>query len=145
MSERDITITKLQRCEQGWWTARVTVNGHPTVSVDRRYGSWMAEVRTAPRVQQWARKDVGPEIAARLQEKVRPIERRERLEVQEGISREQHRRMMAFRELKPSAKDLAARKDEVEDELAGELRGVTLERIYTEPAFAWARPIGWAA
>lgn len=61
-----LTITKLSN-EDGYWTARVTLNGQ-TVDVDRRYGSWHAfkvnrETRT--------RHDVMPAVAAALQERVR--------------------------------------------------------------------------
>jgi hypothetical protein len=72
-------ITKLGRDpEEGFWTARVTPAGGTTLEVDRRYGSWQANVRDAPGVQSFHREDVLPHVAAALQERVRPVERAER-------------------------------------------------------------------
>jgi hypothetical protein len=71
----DITITKLERdAAEGFWRARV--NGVP---VDRRYGCWQSEVRAAPHSRDFVRRDVLPPVAAKLQAKVRPIEKAERL------------------------------------------------------------------
>lgn len=71
MSERQFTVTKLQRSEQGYWTARVTPVGGDTVEVHRRFGSWLRDVpggyRELP--QGWP---------TALQERVRLLERRER-------------------------------------------------------------------
>jgi hypothetical protein len=78
MSARELTITKLERAPEGYWRARVTGSDGVTVDVDRRWGSWQAEVRAASRVQRFVRKDVEPWAAERLQDRVRPLERRER-------------------------------------------------------------------
>lgn len=138
MNEPELTITKLRRCDGGWWTARATIDG-VTVEVDCRYGSWQAEVRAAPRVQQHVRKDLDPSVARRLQEKVRPLERQERAAIAVARKREEARRLAEFRELKPSEKDLARRQLEIADELDEETRGVTLARLLTEERFAWAQ------
>jgi hypothetical protein len=74
---RPFTITMVRRDpEHGFWRARVT-NG-TTVDVDRRDGSWKAEVRTAPGARTFVRREVMPRVAAALQERVRPLERAER-------------------------------------------------------------------
>lgn len=76
---RDFTITCVHRDpEHGFWRARVT-NG-ASYDVDRRWGSWQAEVRTAPRAHTFARRDVMPDVARALQEHVRPLERAEKAE-----------------------------------------------------------------
>lgn len=81
MSERrDFTITCVRRDpEHGFWRARVT-NG-ATYDVDRRYGSWQAEVRAAPRSHTFVRRDVMPAVARALQDRVRAAERAERTAV----------------------------------------------------------------
>ena len=76
MNSRDLTITKLERAPEGYWRARVTGPDGVTVDVDRRDGAWFAEVRAAPRSQTMVRRDVLPHIAAALQAKVRPLERK---------------------------------------------------------------------
>ncbi len=76
MTRRPFTITKLQRHQDGYWTARVSCNG-TTITVDRRYGSWQADVRTAPGSRQFARRFVLPHVAAELQRQVKQAERRE--------------------------------------------------------------------
>ncbi len=75
MSERRaFTITCLQRDpDGGFWRARVT-NG-VTIEVDRRFGSWQANVRSAPGARSFERRDVLPDVARALQEKVRPMDR----------------------------------------------------------------------
>ena len=79
MSRPDLpswTITKLTR-ERGYWQARVSVNGDG-VDVDRRYGSWRAIVRDGPRRRTFHVEEVHPDLAASLQAKVRPIDRKEK-------------------------------------------------------------------
>ncbi len=74
---RPFTITCLHRDEEhGFWRARVT-NG-VTIDVDRRAGSWQADVRSAPGARSFTRRDVLPDVAKALQERVRPLERAER-------------------------------------------------------------------
>lgn len=71
----ELTITKLQRDEDGFWTARVSINGD-TVPVTRRFGVW----GTVPEAGRW--RPLLTEYAERLQERVRPIEKRERQELE---------------------------------------------------------------
>jgi hypothetical protein len=70
-----LRITCVRRVEgdaaKGYWTARVTVGGR-TYDVDRRSGSWR---RDHPTREGW-RIDLPADIAAELQRKVRPLERR---------------------------------------------------------------------
>lgn len=67
----DLRITCLRRDEaEGFWRARVTANGGPTVAVDRRFGSW----RTSAEPHRF----VLPAVATALQARVRPIEKAER-------------------------------------------------------------------
>lgn len=74
---RPFTITMVRRDpEHGFWRARVT-NG-VTVDVDRRDGSWKAEVRTESGSRTFVRREVMPHVAAALQDRVRPLERAER-------------------------------------------------------------------
>lgn len=75
MERRPFTITKVERID-GAWTARVTCDG-ATVHVDRRYGSWQAEVRVKPKARSFRRTFVLPHVAAELQRKVKAAERRE--------------------------------------------------------------------
>jgi hypothetical protein len=75
---RTLTITKLARDEAGVWRARVTGTDGVTVDVDRRWGSWQAEVRSSPRSRTFERRDVLPHVALALQDKVRPLEKAER-------------------------------------------------------------------
>lgn len=64
-------ITKFQRSEGGWLTARVTPDeGGRTIDVHRRYGSWMAG--DDPMTQ------VLTPVAKALQEKARAFEKAER-------------------------------------------------------------------
>jgi hypothetical protein len=77
---RPFTITKLERHEDGYWAARVTLGGL-TLEVDRKWGSWQARVperlRDGTRVVR--RRGVLPHVAAELQARVRAAERRERV------------------------------------------------------------------
>jgi hypothetical protein len=73
VSTRELTVTKLERHHDGYWTARVSVNGE-TVAVHLRCGAWYANVPGKP----GHLKGVLPPIAAALAEKVRILERRER-------------------------------------------------------------------
>ena len=74
---RPFTIICLRRdAEHGFWRARVT-NG-VTIEVDRRYGSWQADVRSAPGARSFTRRDVLPDVAAALQARVRPTDDAER-------------------------------------------------------------------
>lgn len=68
-------ITQLNR-DEGFWQARVTVAGD-TIQVDRRYGSWQAVLRDGPRRRSFHRADIHPALAAELQRRVRPLERRQ--------------------------------------------------------------------
>ena len=68
-------ITKLERAERGW-TAHVSVDGD-TINVDCRYGSWQAQLRVRPGAREFVRRDLHPAVAAALQAKVRPLEKRE--------------------------------------------------------------------
>lgn len=132
----DIRITCLRRdAARGHWTARVTGPDGQTVDVDCQHGSWQTTNGT--------RRDVLPPVAAALQERVRPLERGERQEVAQACKREERRRLQEFAALRPSERDLARRREELPDELADELRGRTLEHIYTTPELAWARPARW--
>jgi hypothetical protein len=74
---RPFTITKVERHEDGYWTARVTANGD-TIRVDNKWGSWQA---TVPEVVNGARVTrrhvVLPQVAVELQRKVKLAERRE--------------------------------------------------------------------
>jgi hypothetical protein len=76
MTAQNLTITKLARSPEGFWRARVSSNG-TTIDVDMRYGSWQATVRPFPRSRSLVRRDVLPFVAAALQAKVRPVEKRE--------------------------------------------------------------------
>ena len=61
--------------DEGFWQARVTVAGD-TIHVDRRYGSWHAILRDGPRRRSFHRADVHPALAAELQRRVRPLEKK---------------------------------------------------------------------
>lgn len=82
-----LTITKLERNGDGIWTARVSLNGQ-TINVDRRYGSWQALVPDERRGNKPVRREIRPEVAAALQDKVRPIEKKERELAAENAQRE---------------------------------------------------------
>lgn len=71
------TITKLRRDPDGVWRARVSCDGC-TVDVDRRYGSWQAEVRAAKHARTFTRHDIPRPVAAELQRRVKRLEGRER-------------------------------------------------------------------
>jgi len=70
-------ITRL-RNEDGYWQARVSVNGDG-IDVDRKHGSWQAVLRDGPRQRTFHRTEVAPALAAKLQEKVRPLEKQARI------------------------------------------------------------------
>lgn len=71
---RELTVTCVRRdLDAGYWTARVTLAGGRTYNVDRLFGSW----RVTPRRGANAWREVGADIAAALQARVRPLERRE--------------------------------------------------------------------
>lgn len=71
-----LRITKLERDPTGsYWTARATLGGE-TVCVDCRWGSWQIVERVRGR--EVARRDCVPALAAALQDRLRPLERRER-------------------------------------------------------------------
>lgn len=72
MTRRPFTITKLERCAAGYWTARVTCDGQ-TIEVDRRYGSWQATIGSNGNSH---REFVMPHVAEALQEKLPLSERR---------------------------------------------------------------------
>lgn len=75
---RLFTITLVRRDpEDGFWRARVTCDG-VTLDVDRQFGSWQADVRAGPRRRSFRRIDVLPDVAAALQDRVRPLEKAER-------------------------------------------------------------------
>lgn len=63
-------VTKLERAEHGEWEANVTLGGD-TRHVSREHGSWQALVGGTQR-------DIHPDIARELQDRVRREERRER-------------------------------------------------------------------
>lgn len=72
---RAVTITCVHRDPDGYWRARVSAGG-VTLNVHRRYGSWLAEVRPRPGVRHVELREVLPHVAAALQARVRPLERR---------------------------------------------------------------------
>lgn len=74
MDRRPFTITKLHRDDKGIWYARVTVDGEGH-DVDRKYGSW----RLTPAVEGGPYRELLPGIVHALQDKVRPIEKAERI------------------------------------------------------------------
>lgn len=74
VTHRDLTITKLERDENGRWHCRVTTEG-VTITC-HRYGGWQYETDDP----KFPRKFVPPDIAAAIQLKVYPIEQRERRE-----------------------------------------------------------------
>jgi hypothetical protein len=73
-----VTITKLDRDVRGFWTARVTVDGD-TVSVDNRIGPWTMPVdpNADPGSNRIVRREILPDIAARLRSRARAAERGE--------------------------------------------------------------------
>jgi hypothetical protein len=72
MTEATIIVTKLRQ-EDGIWRARISTAG-TTLDVDRRFGSWQADVPNGRRGQR-DRREVLPAAAAILQRKVRRLER----------------------------------------------------------------------
>lgn len=69
----DVIITKVQRDEDGYWTARVSVDGD-TVPVTRRFGVW----GTVPEGGRW--RPILPEFAVPLQKRVATAEKHESAE-----------------------------------------------------------------
>ena len=69
----DFQIRDLERVNppngRPYWTARVVV-GKSSIDVDTRWGSWIATVAGH-------RCDIAPHVAAALQAKVRPLEKKE--------------------------------------------------------------------
>jgi hypothetical protein len=65
---RDFRITKLEVSPEGFWRARITVDG-VSYPVNRRFGAW--EVLCGE-----VRRELLPQYAAALQTRVRPLERR---------------------------------------------------------------------
>jgi hypothetical protein len=72
MSRRDLTITKLERDDKGFWKCNITADG-VTVQAHCKFGSWLIDGEDG------LMKEVMPDIAAKIQEKVRPIEKKERI------------------------------------------------------------------
>jgi hypothetical protein len=72
MSSRSLTITKLERDEEGFWTCNITADGQ-TVAAHRKFGSWLIDGEDG------MMKEVQHDIAGKIQEKVRPLEKKERL------------------------------------------------------------------
>ncbi len=71
MSRRPFTITKVEQNPEGYWQARVVVDGNVT-KVDARYGSW----RLTPRNEGDPYQSLLPIYAAEVQTKVRRLSRR---------------------------------------------------------------------
>lgn len=74
-ARRSFTITRMRVAEFGEFEAYVSIADGPTVRVDRRYGSWQADVRPFPGARQTIRKGVAVAIARALQERARSMER----------------------------------------------------------------------
>lgn len=83
---REFTITKLERSPEGHWRANVTMTGK-TITVDRQFGSW----QVPPSNGSTGRRDVLPDIAAALQARVRPLEKKE-ADQNEASNRRDHPR-----------------------------------------------------
>lgn len=78
MSTRELTITKLEQVEENgrrFYRARVSAAGQ-TLPVHNRFGAWFGERRRAPRSRTMVMCDVQPYVAAALQAKVRPLEKK---------------------------------------------------------------------
>lgn len=67
------TVTQLEDSE-GFWRARVSVNGD-SIEVDRKHGSW----RVTPAEGEVIAQGVPYALAVKLQEKVRPRERQQKI------------------------------------------------------------------
>lgn len=74
-----VRITKLERHEQGFYTANVTAAGHDTVRVDNRISCWTLTVDRKADFTSNAirRREVLPDIAAALWKRVRAQQRGE--------------------------------------------------------------------
>lgn len=67
-------ITKMERVQEGYLTARVTMEpSDPTVQVHRRYGSWLRDVPDSTMMAELPRA-----VSAALAGKARLFEKRER-------------------------------------------------------------------
>jgi hypothetical protein len=74
----EMRITKLQRNGDGYWTARVTPEGGETIEMTRRWGSWLALWGDGGgQLKEPAALGL-PDAPARIQERVRRLETRER-------------------------------------------------------------------
>lgn len=73
-----VTITKFEREPRGFYTARISAQGE-TITVDNRIGPWTAPVdpHADHGSNKVTRREVQPEIAARLRARVRAAERGE--------------------------------------------------------------------
>lgn len=67
-------ITDLHRNDSGVWCAIIRISDSETALVDRMYGSW----RYTPPEEGKGHKSVSASLAAKLQERVRKIEKAER-------------------------------------------------------------------
>ena len=70
-ARRDFSITKVEIAPEGFYRARIVIDG-TAYPVDRRYGSWALLCGET-------RREVLPYYAAALQARVRPLERREKM------------------------------------------------------------------
>ena len=75
MNRRPYTITKMHQEPEGYWSANV-VQGSTSIRVDNRCGSWLADVRSAPRARSFERREVLPHVAKALQAKLPQRQRR---------------------------------------------------------------------
>lgn len=79
-----VTITKVEQDPRGFWTARVS-DGHDTITVDNRIGPWTTPVDESgahdPHADhgsnQLRRRELYPEVTARLRSRVRAAARGE--------------------------------------------------------------------
>jgi hypothetical protein len=72
---REFTITRMRVDAAGVLRAFVSINGGPTVAVDREFGSWQTDVRPFPGARFTIRRTVLQEIATALQAKARRLEK----------------------------------------------------------------------
>lgn len=114
-----ITITKLERDPRGFFTARVTAEGEAIV-VDNRIGPWTAPVdpdadHGSNKV---TRREVLPEVAARLRDRVRAYQRGETLteECDVEIKRAPRR---TFRAPEPAPAPVLTAAERIAERMAG--------------------------